>query len=514
MLTPTESRRHAMRSAPLGQRLAARPVESWIAPVGIAVFGLGLFAYGLGDSRDKVVVAAGAGSVGCLIAYVGVGRLMPKYCAVRLIVVSYTLQLIALAAVAALGLPLTPPHHPFDISASDAPIQAVLAMLIVPAGAVIAAFVWWKVSQFSRRSKTVSSPEDIAARRRVYLVIAALAHLLYWPAGLEDSGAIGYIGRVLATALVCAPFLAGRDSWVDRPLAAFWSFVLLVNAAIGIAAGTRAKALVAVVLFAAGFISAMPKRKRLLVSVCATLLAVPLLQLAGALGVVRDELGRGGLEMVEAGHVNEVFRELSRELMPGDQQDIEVLREHGVSRLLAWTNVVVPLMTPQTVPYRGLDGFLDEATQTFRVASVTGSTPDDLYDAGLWNAPARQYGFTVNANTSVEFTLAADGWSRGGALLALLFGFVAALALAVGELCAYGLHRYGTGVATILALPAAKGAFFDTNFIPLLPMLRGVVFYTLTMAILIVAVEFVRHASSSPGRRAVTVPMRWSSRRG
>src|SRR5262249_12897685 len=154
---------------------------------------------------------------------------------------------------------------------------------------------------------------------------------------------------------------------------------------------------------AAGYISAMPKRKRLALSVWGLLGAVPLIQLAGALGVVRDQLGRGGLELVESQHISEVFNLLSRELFnKGD--DTEAVREHGVSRMLAWTNVVVPLMTPETVPYRGMDGFFDEAVQTFKVSSVSGSTPDELYDAGLWNGPARQYGFTVNSETSVEFT--------------------------------------------------------------------------------------------------------------
>jgi hypothetical protein len=291
-----------------------------------------------------------------------------------------------------------------------------------------------------------------------------------------------------------------------------WVSTVIVNAVIGIAAGTRGKALLAAVLFATGFISALPDRKRVVVGICAVFAAVPLIQLAGALGVVRDELGRGGLEMVESGHLSEVFRQLSRELLPDDRQDVEVLREHGVSRLLSWTNVVVPLMTPQTVPYRGMTGLLDEAAQTFQVASFSGSTPDDLYEAGLWNAPARQYGFTVNAYTSVEFTLAADGWSRGGAVAALLFGFVAALLMTLWEV---GVSRLpGRGAGAFLSLPVAKAAFFDTNFIPLLPMLRGMVLYTLILCALVAVVESVRHASRSPLRRGVPLRTRPGLRRG
>jgi hypothetical protein len=490
----------------------ARRIESWIVPAALAIFAVGLVAYGFGNSRQQLFVVAAAGCGFCLLAYLGISRLIPSYSAIRLLVFSYALQLVALAAIAALGLPLGPGHHPFEINAADAPIQSVLAMIIVPLGAVVAALAWRLLSTFSRRTKTVSWSENVAAIRRPYLIIAAVAHLTYWPAGLEDSGAIGYVGRVLATALVCAPFLAGRDSQKDRRLGMLWVFTVVVNAVIGIAAGTRGKALLAAVLFATGFISALPDRKRVVVGICAVFAAVPLIQLAGALGVVRDELGRGGLEMVESGHLSEVFRQLSRELLPDDRQDVEVLREHGVSRLLSWTNVVVPLMTPQTVPYRGMTGLLDEAAQTFQVASFSGSTPDDLYEAGLWNAPARQYGFTVNAYTSVEFTLAADGWSRGGAVAALLFGFVAALLMTLWEV---GVSRLpGRGAGAFLSLPVAKAAFFDTNFIPLLPMLRGMVLYTLILCALVVVVESVRHASRSPLRRGVPLRTRPGLRRG
>jgi hypothetical protein len=493
----------------LGQFRATRRIESWSIPAALAIAGLALVSYGFGDSRHKLVVSAIAACASCLLGYVVASRLTPRYSAPRLIAVSYAVQLLALAAIGALGLPLGPGHHPFEISAADAPIQSVLAMAVVPLGAVLAAGCWSAISTLSPRSKRpdpIEDVADIAARRRPYLIIAAVAHLLYWPAGLENSGVLGYLGRVLATALVCAPFLAGRDSVKDRRLGGLWVVTLLVNALIGIAAGTRGKALVAAVLFAAGFISAVPKRKRIIVSICAVVATVPLIQLAGAMGVVRDQLGRGGLEMVEAGHLSEVFRQLSRELLPGESQDVELLREHGVSRLLAWTNVVVPMMTPQPVPYRGMSGLLDEAAETFQIASVSGSTPDDLYDAGLWNAPARQYGFSVNTYTSVEFTLAADGWSRGGALVALLFGFAAALMMIFIEYCVWGLHRAGNGIATILALPISKAAFFDTNFVPLLPTLRGMVLYTLVVAAVVVVVESVRRSSRRPRRQIA--PMR------
>ena len=489
----------------LNGRPGIRPGAPWLVLTAIAAVVLGMVAYGSGEGRGSLLTVAAAGCISCLAACAAAGRLMPRYYAPRLLIVSYGVQLLALFAIAALGLPLGPPYHPFEVNAGDAPFRTVLAMLTVPAGTLMAAMVCWAISRPSRVPHKADPLNDIAKQRRVYLVVAAVTMLLYWPAGLENAGAIGYVGRILATALMVAPFLAGRDSRADLPLAALWSIAILVNAVIGIAAGTRSMAFIAAVLFAAGYVSALPRGRRLVVGAGGALAMLLLIQLAGALGVVRDELGRGGLELLRPDHVREVLDGILRQMTPGDRQNSEEVALQGVGRLLAWTNVVVPLMTPEMIPYRGFDGFVDEASGTLQIASVSGLTADELFDAGLATAPARVYGFTVNSSTAVEFTLAADGWSRGGVPVALLFSFIAALAISVGELSAFRLHRLGTGVATILALPVAKAALFDAVALPLLPTLRGMVMYTLTVAVLVVIIESVRHTAHRAGRRTFTM---------
>jgi hypothetical protein len=411
----------------------------------------------------------------------------------RLLIASYGLQFAALTTIAAVGLPLTPPYHPFDIDLADAPFTAVSAMFVVPVAVLAGALVWRFLGGASDRTQMVPH-SDVARERRVYLIMAAAVQVLYWPAALEDSGPLGYAGRILVAALLASPFLAGRDSRDDRGVALVWSVTLLLNLAIGLVAGTRSKALVGAVLFVVGYISALPSRPRIVASAISVLAIVPLIQLAGAAGIVRDDLGRGGLELLQADHVRAVFVQLSRELMPDDRSNAEDVRIQGISRLLSWSNVVVPIMTPQVIPFRGLDGILNEALLTFRVASLSGLTRDELYDSGLFESPARLYGFTVNSGTSVEFPLAADAWSRGGALATVLFSLIGALGLMTGEVYAYRVYRYGTGVRTILALPVAKAAFFDANTVPLLPTVRIMVMNLLMMSLVVAAVELARRA--------------------
>jgi hypothetical protein len=368
-----------------------------------------------------------------------------------------------------------------------------MALLTVPAGMLIVALVWNVVSRLSRIPEKLDRPDQLAMQRRVYLVIAAVVQFLVWPAALENAGLAGYLIRIVGAALTVAPFLAGRDSRGDKGLACLWFVAILANLGLGLAAGSRAKALIVMVLFAAGYVSAIPRGRRLAVGTCAALAILPLLQFAGAAGVVRDRLGRGGLELVSSEHIREVFDELRLEMF--GNQNAQEINLQGVGRMLAWTNVVVPLMTPAAIPYRGLDGFLGEATQTFRIASLSGLTSDDLLDAGLNSEPARLYGFTIDAFTAVEFTLVADAWSRGGASVALLFSVIAALVMTAAELCVRRLHRYGKPIATILALPVAKAAFFDANIFPLLTTLRVMLLNLLVIAVVVVAVEAIRLTS-------------------
>jgi hypothetical protein len=467
---------------------------------GLSIVGL-LVMYGVGDSRGQLTAVALGGAFVCVLFCIRLGRWLPQYYTIRLLIIANALQLVALGAIAALGLPLSPPSHPFNVDVAEAPFRVVLAMLTVPAGALIAAWLWRAVSGSSRCLRREEPLAKIAKGRRVYLVIACVAMLLYWPSALEDSGVIGYFGRILAAAFMVAPFLAGRDSLADRHLAVMWSVGLLVNSVIGMAAGSRSMAFIAVVLFGAGYVSALPKgRARLIAGGCAALVMVPLIQAAGALGVVRDDLGRGGLELFRLDRVQEVFDGMLRQMTTAERNSDEI-GMHGIGRLLPWPSMVVPLMSPESIPYRGFDGFVDDAVQTFRIASLSGLSVDDLLDAGLLTAQARPYGFTVTSSTAVEFPVVADGWSRGGAAVALLFGFIAALGFTVAELCAFRLHRYGTGVATVLALPVAKGAFFDASIYPLLPSLRGVIVYTLVVAVLVVTYESVRQITHNARRR-------------
>ena len=487
-----------------GRRHTAPGNVAPLAVTALAFFSAGsLVVYGLTDSRGKLAVAGLCCSVLCALIYVATTRLLPRIYSPRLLLVGIGTQLIALTLIATLGLPLSPPYHPFALDVSDAPLRVVLPLILLAVGVLPTALVW---RFFDRTHFGFSGRlDDGAARseRRVCLILAALVHLAYWPATMEGAGVTGYIVRIVSTAWLVSPFLAGRDSRHDRNLALIWWGTIAVNTAIGVILGTRSRALIPAVLFAAGWISAMPKRRRAIAILIATGAAIPLVQLAGAMGVVRDQLGRDRLDGLRQDQAAEMFRQVAHLfLLTGrGSQETQV---QGVSRLLAWANVVVPLLTPDLIPYRGLKTLADDSVRTFQIASVSGLTADDLYDADLFNGPARIYGFHVDSSSSVEFPVSADGWSRGGVPIVLLFSIVLTLALISVECFIASRQRLPVGLAPVLVLPVAKIALLDANGFPLLVCLRSLALHTTAAWLLVAAVSATTH----PLRLAVSTRRR------
>src|SRR5262249_57917220 len=108
----------------------------------VVACGVGVIVYGLSSDRGQLAVLAAQAAALSLIADIFVSHLLPGYTAPRLLIATYALQLATLAAIAAMQLPLSPPYHPFDVNAADAPFRAVAPMLIVPVTTVVVACAW------------------------------------------------------------------------------------------------------------------------------------------------------------------------------------------------------------------------------------------------------------------------------------------------------------------------------------------------------------------------------------
>lgn len=323
---------------------------------------------------------------------------------------------------------------------------------------------------------TVTDPRRY--RAHVLLGLAGIAAM--WIGSLPGiSKWVGYSLRVFSTSLVFIPLIAGmvlpKKGWWPR----IWLAALVLNLALGFLAGGRLPALRPIILFSIGRAvrSTGAERKKLLVGL--SLLGLPILAAAAIIGEVRGAVGRGGLEVITENRVGDVIQESKSVLERADAND--VIQTQGLSRLVAWANPAVAAMTPRMVPYRGFDSLVSDIIDSLDIAALSGKSSSDILDRGLGNAPATLYGFTVNASTSVEFGIPADGWSRGGVWGAAFFCFIQTLALGTLELLSLRATRRDIGIFLFSIVAQLS---FDMCSIPLPTLFRNAILYGLFAACL------------------------------
>jgi hypothetical protein len=315
-------------------------------------------------------------------------------------------------------------------------------------------------------------------RAHVLLGLAGIAAM--WIGSLPGiSKWVGYSLRVFSTSLVLIPLIAGlvlpKKGWWPR----IWVAAMTLNLALGFLAGGRLPALRPIIFFSIGRIvrSTGAERKKMLVGL--SLLGLPILATAAIIGEVRGVVGRGGLEVITENRVSDVIQESKSVLERAGAND--VIQTQGLSRLVAWANPAVAAMTPHVIPYRGFDSLVSDITDSLDIAALSGKSSRDLLDRGLGNAPATLYGFTVNASTSVEFGIPADGWSRGGVWGAAFFCFIQTLALGILELLSLRAMRSDVGIFLFSIVAQLS---LDMCSMPLPTLLRNAILYGLFAACL------------------------------
>src|SRR6266540_1656616 len=172
----------------------------------------------------------------------------------------------------------------------------------------------------------------------------------------------------------------------------------------------------------------------------------------------------------------------------------ESLQIRGLERMIAWSNFAVPALTPEPVPYRGLSNLGAELLSIARIAGLEGEFSlkgrDDLLEAGFVTAPAGMYGFTVNDETSVEFGLLPDAWSRAGPLACVVIGLIAGF-------CFIAIERWlilrvvRAADSSLLLYCVAAKCILDGYTSPFQFMARHLVLDLLFVVILSSAVRFV-----------------------
>jgi hypothetical protein len=448
------------------------------------------------------VVCAGALAL-CSLIFLAIGALTPSLLLLRIVTFAFMMQMFWMLLITLVDAPTFLSNSVITTDVTDYPLEGVLPLLLVPLVALGACLVLWlflkkQRSQPSILSTLVVRPPNLS----YYLVFAAVVQLLYWPAAVKNSGSIGYFIRATSYTLTFAPLIAGRYSATLPKTHRMWLIAMSINAAIGLLVGSRLIALLPPSLYMLGYVVSLRGRARMRMAAFGGALFILALMLSGIVGLVRQEVGRGGIEILSSERVSSVVDSATK-VIEGQQtvsaEPDSTITTEGLSRLVVWTNIVVPIMTPSILPYRGYEELPNEIVLSMQFANFSGARLEDLLDAGMFSAPANSYGFTVNTETSVEWGILADGWSRDGASGVVLFAFIAMLVLLLAEQLIYGVRKLPRAAKLFLFSAYAKNSLGVVT-VPLLTTVRTMVLDTAIILFVVLAINLWQHQAKGFSR--------------
>lgn len=385
----------------------------------------------------------GAGAFG-LAALVWTHQTEPDLLAIKFFIMSYSSQPLFVAGLALLGYFDGVGKITLGAVAVDSPALLSVALMIMPAAGWIATSLYLVVrpARIARENTLAHWLRSPPANLGWFLMIGAVVSLSVWVVQFIAGGVVGYVLRVLHKALFFVPLLAGAYAFHYRRTMVVWALVLGANLVLGFVTGARSWGFYPIALYGLGMYLSAPRVRRRWLTALAIPVGITAIFFLGLAGVVRDQLGRGGGEIVNRERINDAMIEATA-AMNGSTilANLEAPVFKALTRIVRWTNVVVPLSSPRPVAFRGLVGLRSEVTSIFSLGQFSATR----FSA---NEVANDYGFRVDEGTSVEFGILPDGWSRAGLAGALVYGIVAGLFLISIEIL---VRRYlGSGSALML----------------------------------------------------------------
>jgi len=465
-------------------------------------------AFGASWHIDQGRPALGAGGFGLMAGCVAVilfsRQLLPGLLVPQVIAAIFALQGFWISLNAVLAGSTVIPGMMYKLDVSGFALQATAPLLLVPLGSLMGAGALRLVGGGKIRRSFLDFDQGrvTGALFSFYLLMAVAVSIAYWPATLSEQGfGAAYMIRVLQASLVFVPVLAGKYTVGRKWITFVWYAGFLINAIVAILAGTRSVAFVPPALFVAGRIlgtSGIARRRWIVTTLWA---AAPALLISGLTGLIRDRIGRG-TELVNSERPEAMYEitENVVEDLDGSEESFVPLKTASIGRMVVPTNAAVAIMTPSIIPFRGFDTFLREIESYGSISVLADQSVDDFLAAGLATSPANDYGFTVNAATSVEFSIFADAWSRGGAWACVVFGFVACLILGAIEAAVHMLRTIWPSSAMLLFCVLADGAQ-SLNTYPLLQALRRTILGVALLLGLALVCETIAHAVAVRSQR-------------
>jgi hypothetical protein len=296
---------------------------------------------------------------------------------------------------------------------------------------------------------------------------------------------VGYILRVMSASMPFICFFAGYYSTASRRLLLVWLTALASAFVLFSTLGGRMQAFLPTTLYAIGIYAGCNRQMKRVLRPILIMAALAGMYLLGILGAVRTETGRdtkADLSIEKLQQLNE--RGVQFFQQAASQRNSELVA-NSLGRLINWSSPTVVAVTPDVVPYFGFNSIPEELKVSARVFAFGGDM--NAYESlELGSLRARNYGFTVNDSTSVEFGVLADGWSRAGVIGSLI---LAALFLSPVYIAESLMLRY-TNILGEWAIPLHSvfmTAALLFNNVTMVAGLRAVVLYLAFWSIIAIA---------------------------
>lgn len=446
---------------------------------------------GYAGASDRLlgIALAITGFLGHCFIYKYVTLSLPLDLSPRFIVIGSAVPGVGLAFSYLLAADSTLNSFPMDIVAAR-PLSALAGWLTVPFG-VFAHSSMMRLLGGNSKNRPVQTIVGVfgqATRKmQILLIVGSLLIFISWfvteQVFEENFGA--YLIRILIRVCTFIPFAMGYYWDRFRTALAVYVATFLLGLYFAFLTGSRGYVYLPLMLFFIGVALRQYSKGRLLRGILVLApVGVALVVLGGVIGIMRDEIGRTDLR--KTGEVSGAVRaNVARSLLEtgGEGSGNTGVIENIAFRMVPWANFVVPVMSPNDVPYRGFGDLSEEMVSAFFVARFTG--------VGYFsNLHSNNYGFYTGDSSSVDFGLIADSWSRGGLIGAILYSSAGAFLLTCLERALrYLVSSTGDWYIFVILLMFSV-AWFDYGRTGLIYSLRGAVISSSILASLIVIDRF------------------------
>jgi len=403
---------------------------------------------------------------------------LPLY-TLNIVVISQIVQTACLFSFAVLGVPPIVASNESVQDISQVSAEAIFPYLI-PCGAALVVSLLARLLRANPKwyERDFWRQDPIGSQ---YICIAGVVLLFALPLTAILPATIAYFFRIADYSTMFLAYYAGRIAVRTPKVRILWIVMLGINGAIFSLTGGRFVAFFPPLLFLLGYLSSAPVHQKRVIRLMLFVMFPAGLFVIGILGVVRREVGRDDWSLVSSEQASRIISTSTAIIAEHPQEAKDDIFLNSIGRIIAWTNPVVCSSTPTIIPYRGYSGLGNEI-RAYTHLYFFGNDFGKFESADLGTYPARAYGFSVSDETSVEFGILADGWSRGGLTGALLFSLIFC-ALAAGlELIVLRLG-YFTAAGRMLLLVVCMSNAYQYNIFPLVHVVR---FFILSLAFWIV----------------------------